>query len=272
VTREATVAVVLARGLGSRMRRSDAEGLSEAQQQVAAAGLKAMIPDAAGRPFLDHVLTSLADAGIREVILVVAPDHAMIAAHYAEHPPTRVVLRYAVQAEPLGTANAVLAAEAALDGRDFLVLNADNLYPVVALRALVTLGMPGMIAFRASALVTQGNIPRDRVAAFAPIAFDDAERLTALVEKPDAATLASFGGDPWVSMNLWRFDHHIHDACRATPRSVRGEHELPEAVRLAIAADLVLRALPVDAGVLDLSQRGDIASVAVLLADRPVAA
>ena len=271
MTREATVAVVLARGLGSRMQRSDAEGLSEAQRSAAAAGLKMMIPDAAGRPFLDHVLTALADAGIREVILVVAPDHAMIASHYAEPPPTRVALHYAVQAEPLGTANAVLAAEAALDGRDFLVLNADNLYPVVALRALVTLGMPGLVAFRASALVEQGNIPRERVAAFAPVAFDAAHRLTALVEKPDAATLAAFGDDPWVSMNLWRFDRRIHDACRATPRSVRGEHELPEAVRLAIANGVELRALPLEAGVLDLSQRGDIASVAALLADRPVA-
>ena len=91
-----------------------------------------------------------------------------------------------------------------------------------------------MVAFRASALVAQGNIPRERVAAFAPVAFDAAHRLTVLVEKPDAATLAAFGDDPWVSMNLWRFDHRILAACRATPRSVRGEHELPEAVRLAI--------------------------------------
>lgn len=271
MTREVTVAVVLARGLGSRMRRSDATGLSETQQHVAAAGLKAMIPDAAGRPFLDHVLTSLADAGIREVILVVAPDHAMIADHYATHPTARVGLHYAVQAEPRGTADAVLAAEATLDGRDFLVLNADNLYPVVALRALVTLGVPGMIAFRASALVAEGNIPRERVAAFAPVAFDGAGHLAALVEKPDAETLATFGDDPWVSMNLWRFDHRIHQACRATPRSVRGEHELPEAVRLAIAGGMALRALPLEAGVLDLSQRGDIAAVASLLAERPVA-
>lgn len=271
MTREATVAVVLARGLGSRMQRSDAEGLSETQRAAAAAGLKMMIPDAAGRPFLDHVLTALADAGIRDVMLVVAPDHAMIASHYAAHPPTRVTLHYVVQADPLGTANAVLAAEEALDGRDFLVLNADNLYPVVALRALVTLGVPGLVAFRASALVAQGNIPRERVAAFAPVAFDAAQRLTALVEKPDAATLAAFGDDPRVSMNLWRFDRRIHDACRATPRSVRGEHELPEAVRLAIANGVELRALPLEAGVLDLSQRGDIASVAALLASRPVA-
>ncbi|HET9133880.1 MAG TPA: sugar phosphate nucleotidyltransferase [Gemmatimonadales bacterium] len=271
MTREATVAVVLARGLGSRMQRSDAAGLSDTQRAAAAAGLKAMIPDAAGRPFLDHVLTALADAGIREVILVVAPDHEAIADHFRAHPPARLVLRYAVQAEPLGTADAVLAAEEPLDGRDFLVLNADNLYPVVALRALVTLGMPGMVAFRASALVAQGNIPRERVAAFAPVAFDAAHRLTVLVEKPDAATLAAFGDDPWVSMNLWRFDHRILAACRATPRSVRGEHELPEAVRLAIADGVEFRALPLEAGVLDLSQRGDIAAVAAALADRPIA-
>ncbi len=53
--------------------------LSETQQRAADAGLKAMMP-IAGRPFLDYLLSALADAGIREVALVVAPDHAALQA------------------------------------------------------------------------------------------------------------------------------------------------------------------------------------------------
>ena len=59
-------ALVLARGLGSRMRAEDpGVQLTPEQEKAASAGLKALIP-IAGRPFLDYVLASLADAGIRD--------------------------------------------------------------------------------------------------------------------------------------------------------------------------------------------------------------
>src|SRR3954470_10118343 len=120
-------ALVLARGLGSRMQREDAgAALTDAQRRAADQGLKALMP-IAGRPFLDYVLASLADAGLAEVGLVVAPDHEPVAAHYAAHPPSRVRLSFVVQPEPLGTANAVLAAEPWTEGHPFLVMNGDNL-------------------------------------------------------------------------------------------------------------------------------------------------
>ena len=49
-------AVILARGLGTRMRKADTgAALDSAQQAAADSGLKAMIP--VGRPFLDYVLS-----------------------------------------------------------------------------------------------------------------------------------------------------------------------------------------------------------------------
>jgi dTDP-glucose pyrophosphorylase len=69
-----TTAAILARGLGSRMRRSDAGvALDAAQEATADAGLKGMIP--IDRPFLDYVISALADAGITTVVLVIGPDH-----------------------------------------------------------------------------------------------------------------------------------------------------------------------------------------------------
>ena len=54
-------AVILARGLGKRMRQADEHAsLDPKQAAVADQGIKAMIP--IGRPFLDYVLSALADA------------------------------------------------------------------------------------------------------------------------------------------------------------------------------------------------------------------
>ena len=69
-------AVVLARGLGRRMKLADAghdAALTDAQRESADAGLKAMIPMAKGRPFLDYVISALVDAGCSDVGLVLAP-------------------------------------------------------------------------------------------------------------------------------------------------------------------------------------------------------
>ncbi|MBK6494361.1 MAG: NTP transferase domain-containing protein [Gemmatimonadales bacterium] len=263
----ATAAVILARGLGSRMRRP-AEGvaLDPRQAAAAAAGLKGMIPDDAGRPFLDHVLSSLADGGITDVCLVVAPDHAAIRAHYTAHPPTRVRLAWAIQAEPRGTADAVLAAESWAAGRDVLVLNADNLYPVAAIAALVTLGGPGLIAFDPEALVREGNIEAARIASFAILTLREDGSVAAIIEKPDAVTLAAAGPTPWVSMNLFRLDHSLFAACHDVTPSPRGELELPTAVTLAIGRGTRLQAVTMRAGVLDLSRQDDIAAVAAALA------
>ncbi len=63
MTGRSTKAVILARGLGTRMRRDDAGAeLSAEQASLADSGMKAMIP--VGRPFLDYVLSGLADAGV----------------------------------------------------------------------------------------------------------------------------------------------------------------------------------------------------------------
>src|SRR3982751_1141291 len=60
-------ALVLARGLGTRMRAPDPSvHLTPEQQRAANTGVKAMIP-LNGRPFLDFILTSLAAPGIPRI-------------------------------------------------------------------------------------------------------------------------------------------------------------------------------------------------------------
>ena len=260
-------AVVLARGKGTRMQRSASELLTPDQAAMADAGLKAMRPFG-GRPFLDYVLRAIADAGCGDVCLVVAPDHGIIRDYYTRRrPPTRVRLTFAVQEKPLGTADAVLAAEAFATGGPFLVMNADNYYPSAVLRGLIDLDAPGLPAFSRQGLLRNAHIEPRRVRDYAVLRIAADGTLADIVEKPDAAVLAALGDDFFVSMNCWRFDERIFAACRQVAPSPRGEVELPNAVRFAVREmRLRFRTFPVDAVVLDLSHRSDVPAVARRLA------
>jgi glucose-1-phosphate thymidylyltransferase len=226
------------------------------------------------RPFLDYVLSALADAGCGDVALVIGPEHGMVRDYYErDHPPSRVRVSFVVQAEARGTADAVLAAESFVADEPCLVLNADNYYPIDVLRALVEAEGHALPAFRRSTLVERSNIDPDRVRSFALLTIDGDGYLQDIVEKPDAATFARFEetmdpNDVRVSMNCWRFMPSIFTACRHVEPSPRGELELPNAVRYALRSlGERFTAIPVDAGVLDLSRREDVAEVERRLAD-----
>jgi glucose-1-phosphate thymidylyltransferase len=170
---------------------------------------------------------------------------------------------FAIQERPVGTANAVLAAEAFAGDDRFLVMNADNYYPVSAYAALRDLGEPGLPAFGREALLADGRIAPDRIMKFALLDIDGAGYLRRIIEKPDADAARAMGVAARVSMNLWCFDAGIFDPCRTVAPSARGELELPVAVQHAIDSyGRRFRAVPMDAPVLDLSSRADIAAVA----------
>lgn len=257
-----TKAVVLARGLGTRMRREDAgAAVDDAQAAVAARGVKAMIP--IGRPFLDYALSALADAGCRDVCLVIGPEHAEIRDYFTRtSPPERVRVSFVIQQEPRGTADALLAAEAFAAGDRVLMVNSDNYYPPAVLAALRAVPGAGVLGFERRALIRDGNIEEARVLRYALLAVGGDGALARIVEKPDAAAARAFGADALVSMNAWVFTPAIFEACRRVSPSVRGELELQDAVRIAID-DMGERfdVVRVAAGVLDLSSRGDIAGV-----------
>jgi glucose-1-phosphate thymidylyltransferase len=272
-------AVILARGLARRMReREPGVDLPAPQAEAAAAGLKAMMPVgaaeggagvAAPRPFLDYVMDALANAGYTEIGLVIGPEHSSIRDRYTrEEVPHRLRLSWLIQQEPRGTADAVLAAEAWVEGGPFVVLNADNLYPVDVLRALRELDGPGLPVFERDDLVRSGNIPADRVASFALVSADADGYLTAILEKPGSAAMAEAGPRALVSMNCWRFDARIFDACRDVPLSPRGELELPMAVALAIERGVHFRTVAARGEVLDLSRRADVEHVTRRLSGR----
>lgn len=241
---------------------SHAVVLDQDQKRAADRGLKALVPFN-GQPFLSYVLTALADAGYVDVCIVVPAGADPIRACFEHIATRRLRLHFAVQEQPLGSAHALLSAESFAGDHDVAVINSDNLYPADALRALRGMAGSGLIGFQRSGLLS-GNIDAGRIAGYALITMNDTGALSDIIEKPDAASVAAAGDDALVSMTCWRFRPGIYDAIRATPRSVRGEYEIPDAVRQLMQSER-FEVARMNVPVPDLSRRDDIPPVAALL-------
>lgn len=252
-------AVILARGLGTRMRaKTDESNLNAEQKRFAEAGIKTLVPIFEGRTLLDFIFENLINAGFSQICLVIGAEHQAIKDFCAEKP---FDISFAIQEKPLGTANAVLAAKDFAKDELFLVINSDNLYPVSDLKKLNELNQAGLIGFDRKGLIERSNIPPERIEKFAVVKFDENGFLNKIVEKPETVAENSF-----VSMNAWIFSPKIFEACEKIEISPRGEFELTAAVMFAVEnLSEKFKVIESENGVLDLSSRADIASVAECL-------
>ena len=267
-----TRAVVLARGLGSRMKAADPGAhLTEEQERAADAGLKTMMP-VNGRPFLDYVLSGLADAGIVHVALVVAPDHQSLLDRYsADLRPARIALSFVVQAERAGHSGCG-SRRGGVDGGSAVFDDERR----QSLSTAIARGSGGTRRARSRRLFTSrpGDLGQHPGGAHQRVRDRPGEREPACCRRSwksrassDESAAPRWKDNDLISMNCWRFDARIFAACRDVPRSPRGEFELPEAVGLAARRGVPFRVLRASGGVLDLSKRGDAVEVSRRLSD-----
>jgi glucose-1-phosphate thymidylyltransferase len=264
--------VVLAAGLGKRMRQAD-DGVTLDSDKAAAAetGVKAMIP--IDRPFLDYVLSEVAAAGYEEVCLVIGPEHDQVRDYYENQVQSeRLRFSFAIQHDRLGTADALAKAEQFADGEPVVMLNSDNFYPRSALSGLRQLNGPGLAVFDRAVMLERSNIATERLQAFAVVETTEDGALGQIHEKPEQATLDRLGEHAGLSLNCWRFSPRIFEACRAIAPSSRGEYEITDAVQHAIDQfGERFGVVHCDEPVLDLSRREDIPAVADRLRQVPCA-
>ncbi len=150
-------AIVLAAGEGTRMR------------PLSGSVPKPMLP-VAEEPLVAHTVRAAVEAGADELVLVVGYEANTVREYFGDE-YAGIPVKYAVQEEQRGTADAVRSAREHIDGQ-FAVLNGDNLYDTPAVKRLFEKA-PSVGTYRVSDPSNYGVISKD------------GDRVTGIVEKPD---------------------------------------------------------------------------------------
>jgi len=218
-------ALILAGGSGTRLR------------PITHTSAKQLVP-VAGKPILFYGLESMADAGIKDVGIIVGETAAEIRAAVGDGSRWGLSVTYIPQDAPLGLAHCVLIARDFLGDDDFVMYLGDNLLrqgvrefvdhfeAARARAAQPSLGEDAAGMPAAEILLTAVPDPRQ----FGVAELDGTGRVIRLVEKPEIppSDLALVG--------VYLFDRRIHDAVRAIQPSARGELEITDAIQWLIDA------------------------------------
>ena len=208
--------LVLAGGAGTRLR------------PITHTSAKQLVP-VANKPILFYGLEAMAQAGIRDIGIIVGDTAAEMRAAVGDGSRWGISVTYIPQDAPLGLAHAVLIARDFLGDDDFVMYLGDNLL------------QQGLVEFvERFELERQPNLHHDSCTAqilltkvpdpsrFGVAVLDADGRVTQLIEKPEVppSDLALVG--------VYLFDKTIHEAVRAIQPSARGELEITEAIQWLI--------------------------------------
>jgi NDP-sugar pyrophosphorylase family protein len=230
------IAVVLAAGRGTRM------GPLTANVPKPLLALR-------GRPIIEHILTGLHAAGIREVVVVTGYLAEQIERHLGSGEALRMRLSYRRQTRPEGTARALLLARDAIRAEPFLLSWGDIVVEPGQYAAL----LDDYRRVRCDALLSV-NATEDPWQG-AAVYVDEHWRVTSLVEKPPRGSSRT----PWNNAGIFVLAPLVLEYAERLSPSPRGEYELPQAIAAMIADGRDVRACPVRGFWSDLGRPEDLA-------------
>jgi glucose-1-phosphate thymidylyltransferase len=203
--------LILSGGKGTRLR------------PITHTSAKQLVP-VANKPVLFYGIEAMAEAGIEQVGIIIAPETgAEIERVAGDGSRFGVSISYILQDEPLGLAHAVLTAEPFLGASPFVMYLGDNL-----LQGGISDLVAAFVEHEPDALILLTPVPDPEnygVAELAPAPAGETGRVVRLAEKPSepATDLALVG--------VYMFTGQIHDAARAIEPSPRGELEITDAIQ-----------------------------------------
>jgi glucose-1-phosphate thymidylyltransferase len=208
--------LILSGGKGTRLR------------PITHTSAKQLVP-VANKPVLFYGIQAMADAGIKQVGIIIAPETGdEIRAEAGDGARFGVELTYIVQDEPAGLAHAVLTAEPFLGDSSFVMYLGDNLLQG-GIRDLVK-------AF--------GDHEPDALILLTPVS-DPEQYGVAELHEGSVVRLVEKPSEPKTNLALvgvYMFTPAIHAAARAIVPSPRGELEITDAIQHLV--DLGLRVEP----------------------------
>ena len=192
---------------------------------------KQLVP-VANKPILSYALEALAQAGIREVGLVVGDTAEEIRDFVGDGAAWGLEVTYIPQEAPLGLAHTVLISREFLGEDDFVMYLGDNM-----LKGGITRLVDAFHEHRPSAQILLARVHDPQRFGVAEL---DGERIVRLIEKPQQppSDLALVG--------VYLFTPAIHEAVRAIKPSGRGELEITDAIQYLIDAGHEVRPHLVD--------------------------
>jgi glucose-1-phosphate thymidylyltransferase len=208
--------LILSGGKGTRLR------------PITHTSAKQLVP-VANKPVLFYGIQAMAEAGIEDVGIIIAPETGdEIRAVAGDGSQFGIRLTYIVQDAPAGLAHAVLTAEPFLGDAPFVMYLGDNL-----LQGGISELVRAFDADEPDALILLTPVPDPEHYGVAEL-HDGA--VVRLVEKPaqPRTDLALVG--------VYMFRGSIHDAARAIEPSARGELEITDAIQHLV--DIGLRVSP----------------------------
>ena len=224
-------ALILVGGAGTRLR------------PITHTSAKQLVP-VANKPILFYGLEAIADAGIKEVGMIVGDTAAEVMTAVGDGSQWGLQVTYLPQEAPLGLAHCVLIARDFLGDDDFVMYLGDNLiqqglkgfvdrFEAERRRSRIpTLDADGDV-LPPSAQILLARVPDPHQ--FGVAVLDPGGGVVGLEEKPEApqSDLALVG--------VYLFDANVHEAVRAISPSGRGELEITDAIQWLIDRGRLVR-------------------------------
>lgn len=207
--------LILAGGYGTRLR------------PLTYTSAKQLVP-VANKPVLFYGLEALAEAGIREIGIIVGHTAQEIEEAVGDGSRWGVRVTYIPQDAPRGLAHAVLIAEEFMGGEPFVMYLGDNLVKDGIVPFVQEFARGGC-----NAQILLARVPNP--SQFGVAELGENGHVVRLEEKPanPKSDLALVG--------VYLFDHHVFEAVKAIKPSKRGELEITDAIQYLVDAGYVVR-------------------------------